>query len=338
MKRWGLWLMVTAAALAGVGSEAAPSRSSSVLAWPGPAPQLRARDKSAAEIVAWNAGCTSCHAAEAAAWRGSRHRHAFENEAFQEALAREPKSTKDFCIGCHAPESGHADSEAASLGVACVTCHTPLGPVLASSASGKAPHGTFASADFRSTSTCKRCHEFEFPRHGPGGGAMQRTISEHGAAGSEPTCVSCHMPSGAESHAFPGGYDEPMLKKSLTVKVERRSCKAVVTLTPNGVTHAVPTGDLFRRLAVRLTRGDGSSEMRYLARHFTLQGGRRIEISDDRPHLGPREVGFSLGNACDAPFSFDVRYQRVGFIAGDDEANATIESEVRLADGRVAAP
>jgi hypothetical protein len=339
VRAWApLSLAIAGGALASGLSDAAPASERGILAWPGPAPQLRARDKSAAEIADWNAGCVSCHATEAAAWSGSRHRHAFDNEPFQNALAREPESTRSFCVGCHAPEAQHAGGEATELGVACITCHTPLGPVLASRASGKAPHGTFASTSFRSTDSCKRCHEFEFPRHGPAGGLMQRTISEHDSANSEATCVSCHMPSGAQSHAFPGGYDSELLKKALAMRAERRACNAVLTLTPNGVTHAVPTGDLFRRLAVSVTAQGEQKETRYLARHFMLQGGRRIEISDDRPHLAPREVRFSLGGACDVPFSYAVSYQRVGFIAGDDEANATIESEVLIADGRVAAP
>jgi hypothetical protein len=335
VKHWALpTLAVALGALASGSSDAAPA-ARSILAWPGPAPQLRAQRESAAEIADWNAGCIGCHATEAAAWERSRHRNAFANTPFQSALAREPESTKSFCVGCHAPEARHGASEATALGVACITCHTPLGPVLASSSSGRAPHATFASDEFRSLKTCARCHEFDFPRHGPEGGSMQRTIGEHRESGSEATCVSCHMPAGEESHAFPGGYDEALLKRSLRVRAERRGCNAVLTLTPNGVTHAVPTGDLFRRLAVRVTGSGRPSETRYLARHFVQRDGRRFEVSDDRPHLGAREVSFALTGACDASFAFDVRYQRVGFVPGDDEANATVESEVELASGRV---
>lgn len=165
---------------------------------------------------------------------------------------------------------------------------------------------------------------------------MQRTISEHGDANSEATCVSCHMPSGADSHAFPGGYDEALVKKALSVRAERRACEAVVTLTPNGVTHAVPTGDLFRRLRVRIISDGGSSRTRYLSRHFRQHNGRRTEVADDRPHLAAREVRLSLAGACDAAFSYAVSYQRVGFVPGDDEESATVESEFIVDDGRVA--
>lgn len=328
-------LAIAAGVLAVSLSVAAPSNDRSILAWPGPAPQLRAKDKSGAEIAEWNAGCVSCHPREALAWAGSRHKNAFANAPFQNALEREPENTKLFCLGCHAPEAHHGAGRAAEIGVACITCHTPLGPVLASAASGKAPHGTFASVEFRSVDSCKRCHEFEFPQHGPSGGSMQRTISEHGDANSEATCVSCHMPSGADSHAFPGGYDEALVKNALHVRAERRACEAVVTLTPRGVTHAVPTGDLFRRLRVRVVPDGGATRTRYLARHFKQQNGRRIEVADDRPHLAPREVRFALAGACDAAFSYAVTYQRVGFVPGDDEENATVESEFIVEDGRV---
>ena len=335
MTRWSVMLVAVAAGgLAGGLSEAAP-RSPSVLAWPGPAPQLRARDKSPREIVDWNAGCAGCHATEAAAWQGSRHGNAFSNEPFQRALEREPEHTRSFCVGCHAPEAQHAASEAASLGVACITCHTPLGPVLATASSGKAPHATFASRDFRSVETCRRCHEFEFPRHGSG--LMQRTVGEHTESGAEATCVSCHMPSGAASHSFPGGYDARLVKEALVVRAERRGCDAVITLTPQRASHAVPTGDLFRRLAVEVTPDGAGPATRFLARHFVQHDGRRVEIADDRPHLGPRDVRFPLTGRCDAPFSYRVSYQRVGFVPGDDEASATIDSELRLAEGRVPA-
>jgi hypothetical protein len=58
-------------------------------------------------------------------------------------------------------------------------------------------------------------------------------------------------------------------------------------------------------------------------------------VADDRPHLAPREVRFALAGACDAAFSYAVTYQRVGFVPGDDEENATVESEFIVDDGRV---
>jgi hypothetical protein len=73
--------------------------------------------------VTLNATCVACHPQEAAEWRASRHRAAYSNAAFQEALRIEPTA---FCRGCHAPESDPAADPpppVADLGVGCVTCH-----------------------------------------------------------------------------------------------------------------------------------------------------------------------------------------------------------------------
>jgi hypothetical protein len=46
-----------------------------------------------------NAACVSCHPAVAREWQASRHRQAYTNAAFRQALAVEPSA---FCRGCHA--------------------------------------------------------------------------------------------------------------------------------------------------------------------------------------------------------------------------------------------
>ena len=64
MTRWALpMLAIAGGALASGLSEAAPA-AHNILAWPGPAPQLRARDKSASEIANWNSGCKSWYLSE----------------------------------------------------------------------------------------------------------------------------------------------------------------------------------------------------------------------------------------------------------------------------------
>ena len=317
-----------------------------ILRWPGPGPQVRARGVTPKDVVAWNTGCEHCHQAIASEWRTSRHHAAFTNPSFQAALSREPSSTRGFCVRCHAPESqakrpGEVD-EASSLGVACLTCHVPLGPVLASTRGGRpAPHATTASVEFRSVEACRGCHEFAFPNHREERELMQRTISEHQESGREAACTACHMPSndGHRGHSFPGGYDEALVRSSLVVKAERQPGVARVILATKNVTHAVPTGDLFRRLAVEVVplSREGARlgpETRYLTRHYEVVAGERRELGDDRPHLTPREVAFSLPVEATG-FEWRVRYERVGFHPNEDEGAAEVESAFDVAAGVV---
>lgn len=74
---------------------------------------------------------------------------------------------------------------------------------------------------------------------------------------------------------------------------------------------------------------------RYLARHYVDAGGERVELSDDRPHLAARLVHFELPAAARGRFEWRVRYERVGFHRGDDEAKAEVESAFLIASGAV---
>lgn len=331
------------ASVVALSPELGAARAAKILRWPGPGPQLRSAGLAPNDLAQWNRGCEGCHAEIAAEWRSSRHHVAYTNESFQAALEREPEDTRGFCVRCHAPESKArvgADG-AARLGVACITCHVPLGPVLAVESSSASPHASFASLSFRSVDACKSCHEFELPRHRRPG-LMQCTVSEHQESGSELSCSACHMPkrSGHRSHAFPGGYDEAFVRDALEVDAAIVGSRATIRIVPRRVTHAVPTGDLFRRLAVEVWPiGVGGERLapvrRYLARHYEDGGGERVEVSDDRPHLTARLVHFELPAAARDRFEWRVRYERVGFHRGDDEAKAEVESAFLIASGAV---
>jgi hypothetical protein len=326
-------------------------RAVEILLFPGPGPQARSRDRSASDVVRWNTGCETCHEAEAAAWRQSRHHLAFTNAAFTDSLAREPDETRAFCRGCHAPEAidRGAPDAASELGVACVTCHVPLGPVLTSdkTADGakESPHGLVRAHSFASVDACAGCHEFDFPRHRDGDAAMQRTVSEHRAAQSEATCVGCHMRrNDRPSHAFAGGYDEDLVRSAIRASAKRDGSIVRVTLTPERVTHSVPTGDMFRRLAVEVVRRGGATDetplaRAYLSRHYTQAADRRIEIGDDRPHEDAMTVALEVPtHDADEALAFRVVYERVGFLRDDDESNAFVESAFIVAEGSVTEP
>ncbi|MEZ4392055.1 MAG: multiheme c-type cytochrome [Polyangiales bacterium] len=212
--------------------------------------------------------CGACHAEIAQEWRASQHGRAWSDPVFQAAYAVEPMP---FCRNCHAP-LGRADAEpderAAREAVSCAACHVRGGAVLATTATGAAPHASFATRALGESAFCAPCHQFNFPAD-PGSRrevfatdeAMQDTFEEFQASASRAAgerCQGCHMPwtQGADgrrhrSHAFPGGSDVAMLRRGVRVEVRaRREGDATVVearVLPGDIGHAFPTGDLFRR-------------------------------------------------------------------------------------------
>jgi hypothetical protein len=330
---------------------------------PGP---YRARGDAA---VRANATCEGCHPTEAKEWRASRHRTAETNPAYRRAFAVEPAP---FCRGCHAPEAPLAldpkyptappERSVAELGVGCVTCHVvDDGTVLAApranaQPSGRPiPHGIARTADFANTGACASCHEFPFPGKtgGPDSAFMQTTVREHAAsAASDRSCASCHMPDagGRRSHTFAATRDPAWLRESVQATATSDPVGAIVVTLRAIAGHAVPTGDLFRRLEVGAERVDRAGkvvqrDVRWLARHFEIRVGERGRtlVRDDRLRDGPAEI--TLDVACppeDGPDETEpggrvrwwVKYQRVAEAhRGDVPADADVESEVLLHEG-----
>lgn len=332
-------------------------------------PMPRPYRKRLGAAVSLDASCVGCHERQAAEWRGSLHRRASLDPAYQTALAVEPSP---FCRGCHAPEADPtvaAPTAASALGVACVTCHvTEEGYVLAAAApdgeaatggdepheppthSFEAPHPVRRSVDFARTGACAGCHEFPFP--GSGGvddrHFMQTTVREHDRSPArDRACADCHMPlvDGARSHAFAQTRDPAWLAKNLEASAEQSGDSVRITLAQPAPGHGFPTGDLFRRLEVGCElRGAGgrvlARDVRYLARHFQILPGSpsRQLVRDDRVGSEPAVVDLELAPAAPVPtsarLSWWVTYQRVATVgAGTDPAAARIESEVRLHSG-----
>ena len=321
------------------------------LALPGPAPQQRQQSP-----AGLNKECEKCHPAIAREWRDSYHRLANQDPAFQRALAREPAP---FCRRCHAPEadpSRDATGWAAENGVACVTCHVLDGQIVSGNVHpGKpAPHPLRRDARLAEPAACARCHEFQFPdgrlRRRPE--FMQLTLTEHRAAADATTsCVSCHMPrvpdgkgGSHRSHQFLGGHDELKLRAALHVQAVRHSDRVTLHLTPQHVGHALPTGDLFRRLVLQL-QVDGEPNLpglrRDLMRHFEavqeLPGKRvRVTASDDRL-TGPTAISFPLPpQAQNRPVRWQVTYERVAFPFDQRGGQAAVDGAVVLDSGTLA--
>ncbi|HEY8376365.1 MAG TPA: multiheme c-type cytochrome [Nannocystis sp.] len=319
---------------------------------PGPAPQARE-----GRLALDNAACEACHEREAAQWRGSQHQTAYTELEFQRALAREPLP---FCRSCHAPEADPgrpASGWQAEIGVGCVTCHVVGDAVLAAEGPEvEAPHPVRRDARFGGPAACANCHEFGFPdnarRERPE--AMQRTLVEHAASPLRATtCSECHMRdrTGARTHAFPGSRDPDFVREALAIAATRPAADVVevsVAARPDRVGHAVPTGDLFRRLAIAV-RPVGPGAPRgwwtdYFARHYQIAAGKgaslRVELHDDRPHAGgpAQRLRFRLApEDAGRPVAWEVRYERVESFLDERREHGVVVGGMTLASGELPA-
>ncbi len=320
---------------------------------PHPGPQARSS-------LVDNAACVGCHAEIGLEWSASLHRRAHDVPEFLRAYAREPQA---FCRACHAPEVD------ATIGVACVTCHVTTAGVLAAPhadartlarssprdrSRADAAHPILADARFATDAACASCHEFAFPRNPSA--QMQATVSEHRvSAFADISCAACHMPRVADargehrSHAFPASRDPAMLRAAAHISARRVSASALeVTIAPGRVGHAMPTGDLFRRLLVRAQAVDDdhlvvSEASTALGRRFL---NASVEIADDRVGrvAKPREptrVRLELGAvAMGKRWTWSVRYQRVAFPRGNgsgDVLSVVLDGETVLESGSMEA-
>jgi hypothetical protein len=304
--------------------------------------------------VALNAKCEGCHRDVADEWRSSLHQRAHVEPAYQRSFAIEPLA---FCRGCHAPEGdpmSEPSESVGALGVGCVTCHVVGDDVLAApraDADGlRIPHEVARDVRFASAGACASCHEFAFPGSAGRSDAelMQSTISEHRDSEARgESCASCHMPvgpTGKRSHEFRASRDEALLKRALRVEVERVSATTVrFVLTPVGVGHAFPTGDLFRRLELSAEAFGPdnlvvSGARRYLTRHFEIRrdgGGKRL-VKDDRLRDGPTTIELELEpSAAGFPVAWRVGYQRVAHPEGVSHEGAVLEADIELARGEI---
>jgi hypothetical protein len=322
---------------------------SSALAWGDEG--VRASATAAPVAAAENERCVSCHADIAAEWSSSLHRSSFRDASFARGYAIERLA---FCRGCHAPEAdpkAEPDAWSADHGVTCTSCH---------GATVTAAHDATPQKKAElGERVCAGCHEFGFPErdadlrapaHAAPARMMQRTAAEHAAGPHAGTsCATCHLPKVGEgtarhaSHRFGVTRNRETLANALTARGRREGSSFVLDLAPNGVGHAFPTGDMFRRLRVVVEVGhDGEAPVarfeRKLARTFGTVAGKRAEIEDTRL-TGPTALTFPLPPAVRGqPVRFRVGYQRlVNVPSGNHLAARTerVEEELLLAAGRV---
>ncbi|MBL4685302.1 MAG: hypothetical protein JKY37_11980 [Nannocystaceae bacterium] len=299
-----------------------------------------------------NADCQRCHVDVATSWARSRHHHAFDNPDFQRSYTEEPKP---FCRDCHAPGGLNAAAE----GVSCLHCHaSEHGVVTGPGLDRDAPHPVSRSATF-GTDTCARCHEFEFPPDSrrPEGTMMQRTMAEHQASThANKSCADCHLPQTElankrviHDHSLASTRDPDAMRRALLITAKREGNDLVLSLVPQDVGHAFPTGDLYRRLEIGAELHAGgkrvASATRYLARHFApwrLEDGAlnpafEWSVPDDR-FAGPTAIRLALNSDVEsgsAALTWWVDYQRVDERNAEAPQRSSIADEIRLAEGRL---
>jgi hypothetical protein len=320
--------------------------------------------------------CTkSCHQAIGEEWRGSLHRHAWDDPIFEKAYAIEPVA---FCRGCHAPDGNPNDVlpslRAQAAGVSCATCHVDSGrvqgthaPPARTAGDASSPHAFRLAPALATEAACSACHQFDFPKEARqlARSPMQDTVAEWRASSFASTpCQECHMPLVGEGatrhrrHDFRVMGDVSLLKEAIVATANRRDDTTLeLTVASGRVGHAFPTGDMFRRLEARATAIDdagnvvGTAKPIELARVFrdvprdpdskTDLSHQRVEVADTR--LGPpgtknaqRTVRLTVREAKGARLRWEIAYQRMMHPLAESFGVNQLEDETIVASGIVA--
>lgn len=278
-------------------------------------------------------------------------------------LAEYRGAPSGFCRSCHAPAadaSREPDAVAAAEGVGCASCHGS-----ARSPTEHPPPSTVAS---RTSRACAGCHEFDFPSETQvariewvPGDRLQRTFTEWRS--SEParagaSCQSCHMPWRRDpdggrhrDHRILGTRDGAFLASAVRPSFRARrvagGVELVATLSPGTAGHAFPTGDLYRRLELTVSDGDGARTSIFARRFLRVldEVRRRFllrEAFDDRvppPGAGRAPVvrmRFAQPPAGALRVALD--YLRMPRDAAARKGHSDAENRVRLVETDVASP
>lgn len=299
--------------------------------------------------------CQVCHEREYQEWAGSRHAQAWSNALFTESFR---ESGSPWCVNCHAPlaeqRSQHFLGEGGppgllEEGVNCAACHLREGMILTGrepSEAAREVHPVRREPELGTADFCGGCHEFPFPEVSALKSSthpllMQQTLTEwraSRAARRGDSCQTCHMAGG--SHAFPGGHSLEWVRGSLELAWQWRGRSQVCAVVRSrNAGHAVPTGDLFRRLRLRLCENAACEHpvrQRQMSRRVTATGGGALESADSRippptaSETSERTECFELarGTAAPAYWMLELLYAepRLDSQLPDSETRAVISS------------
>lgn len=132
-------------------------------------------------------------------------------------------------------------------------------------------------------------------------------------------------------HRFPGGYDPDFARRAVRVQAQREAGRVVLDLTPTPP-HAVPTGDLFRRLRLTVTDAGGGVTHRFFGRRFRRDGTLLEEVRDDRLHVARRRVSVPVPPGT---VRWELALERVAYATDEDPERDVVESALVLARGSV---
>ena len=208
--------------------------------------------------------CTECHRTIAHEWAGTRHGQAWNEELYQEELAKIRKKSK--CTSCHAPEPllvagitkrPKTREENVHWGVDCQTCHLgPGGEIHGPWGEEQEAHGSLKDELFTelgSNELCLSCHSRSVgPVIGIGRDFDDEELGERGFS-----CVGCHMapverpiandpegkieyaPRKGRSHALQTPRDPGFLRQAFGLSA-RRTEGGVVLRVANRAGHQIP--------------------------------------------------------------------------------------------------
>lgn len=200
--------------------------------------------------------CGSCHTEAYETWSASRHAASFRNPNFRQSVSE--SHVKEWCLNCHQPlrllqnEHGRPAEE----GVSCVVCHIRDNALVVSkplSARGREKHPeTTVIPNVNQSEFCAGCHQFSGPTSTHPitytGDPVQNTYNEWAQSNhSSHSCQDCHMPQG--QHSFHGAHHKETVNKALSIQ---QTPQGLAIKTTPAVAHAVPTGDPFRRIVLRI--------------------------------------------------------------------------------------
>lgn len=247
-------------------------------------------DAGAPALPARMARCERCHEDAAAEHARSMHAQAFDDPLFQREWSH---GRAAWCVRCHAPLAESADDPRAHEGVGCAACHVENGVITSAHASGRASHETRVIEDLASSERCGTCHDFAFPSRQTHPERMQRTLEEWRASGRSETCAECHMPTVSRGfrdgidHAVRGPRDAALTAHAVAIDVSARRERGRVVvearLRVDEAAHAVPTGDLYRRLVFTVRGPNGTHVEADMSRLFERGEDEGMhEIADQR--------------------------------------------------------
>ena len=255
-----------------------------------PSPQSIPTAPTNAQTHASAMDCQRCHATHVSEWKDSRHAQSWSNDIFQAAY--QVASYRKWCADCHRPLQKYTDNEQLmNEGVSCTICHLEEGKIITSNPKSdtlQAPHSLQYKSSFGESEFCAQCHQFDLPTYHPmySDVPAQNTYQEWVQSGVQASCQDCHMNNG---HTFPGSHSLPLLQKSIGVSVEKKEATIDVKVRTQGIGHAFPTGDGFRRLQWDLCADEHCAQILHRKSFMVIHRGPSWHVEKNTA-IAPHEV------------------------------------------------